>query len=58
MRNVIEEQLLVNLPPEALEDPDTFRNETLYTDACDGVLQVCCAFSRPHGHTVPHDGTV
>ncbi|CAB1121297.1 unnamed protein product [Ectocarpus sp. CCAP 1310/34] len=39
MRNVIEEQLLVNLPPEALEDPDTFRNETLYTDACDGVLQ-------------------
>lgn len=40
MRTVLEEQLFVNLPQEAMEDSDTFRNETLYTEACDTVLQV------------------
>ncbi len=40
LRSVIEEQLLVNLLPEAMEDSDTFRNESLYTEACDSVLQV------------------
>lgn len=40
MHIVLEEQLLVNLPQEAMEDSDTFRNENLYTQACDSVLQV------------------
>ena len=44
IRSVIEEQLLVNLLPEAMEDSDTFRNECLYTAACDSVLQVCLSF--------------
>eukprot|EP00752_Nemacystus_decipiens_P001778 g1718.t2 len=39
MHTVLEEQLLVNLPREAMEDSDTFRNEILYTQACDSVLQ-------------------
>eukprot|EP00903_Cladosiphon_okamuranus_P005365 g5358.t2 len=39
MHTVLEEQLLVNLPQEAMEDSDTFRNECLYTEACDSVLQ-------------------
>lgn len=34
------EELLANLPAEATEDSDTFRNEILYTKACDDVLQV------------------
>lgn len=37
---MIKDQLLVNLLPEATEDSDTFRNECLYTEACDSVLQV------------------
>lgn len=40
MHIVLEDQLLVNLPREAMEDSDTFRNENLYTKACDSVLQV------------------
>jgi len=40
MLTVLEDQLLVNLPREAMEDSDTFRNEHLYTQACDNVLQV------------------
>lgn len=39
MHTVLEEQLFVNLPQEAMEDSDTFRNESLYTEACDTVLQ-------------------
>lgn len=40
MHAVLEDQLLVNLPPESMEDPNTFRTENLYTEACDSVLQV------------------
>lgn len=40
MHTVLEDQLRVNLPPEAIEDSDTFRNQCLYTEACDSVLQV------------------
>ncbi|CAM9275025.1 unnamed protein product [Scytosiphon promiscuus] len=39
MHDVLEDQLFVNLPPESMEDPDTFRSESLYTEACDSVLQ-------------------
>ena len=36
---MIKEQMLVNLPPEAIEDSDTFRTKCLYTEACDNVFQ-------------------
>lgn len=49
MHTVLEEQLLVNLPQEAMEDSDTFRNETLYTEACDSVLQVRKCISKGEG---------
>lgn len=37
---MIADQLLTTLPLEAMEHSNTFRNERLYTKACDNVLQV------------------
>lgn len=39
LRTVIDEQLIPNLPAEATEESDAFRDETLYTWACDNVFQ-------------------
>ena len=39
LRITIDEQLLVNLHPDAMKDSDTFRNECLYTKAIDDVFQ-------------------
>lgn len=52
MHIVLEDQLLVNLPREAMEDSDTFRNENLYTKACDSVLQVRMWITKVEGEVL------
>lgn len=44
LRTVVGDQLMTNLPGEATEDADTFREQYLYREDCDRVFQASLPF--------------